>query len=121
MNAYDAAVIRVHSEWNGWLNAEVRVSDLEDVRWFQPNRAPHPIMHAHVSCSNIVTGTFPHACERTSAPHRLLVCILKKHVIPTVYAELARRADEPGTPPACVPAGSKLLALSHTIGHRTGP
>jgi hypothetical protein len=120
MKAY-YAVIRVHSEWNGWFNAEVRVGDLEDVRWFQPNRAPHPIMHAYVSCSNIVTGALPHACERTSPPHRLLVCILKKHVIPTVYAELACCADEPRTPPASAPAASQLPALSHTIGHRAGP
>jgi len=121
MQASDAVVIRVHSEWNGWFNAEVRVGDLQDVRWVQPNRAPHPIMHAYVSCSHIVTGALPHACERASAPHRLLVCILKKHLIPTVYAELARRADEPRTPPAGVPGESQLLALFRTIGHGTGP
>ena len=121
MQTYDAVLIRVHSEWNGWLNAEVRAGDLRDVRWFQPNRAPHAIVHAYVSCSSLVTGDLRHTCEPESAPHRLLVCILKKHVIPTVYAELARRADEQRTPPASVPGGSEVSALSHTIGYRTGP
>jgi len=121
MQAYDDVRIRVHGEWNGWVHAEVHVGDLQDVRWFQPDRAPHAIVHAHVSCSNIVTGILPHDCERNSVPHRLFVCILKKHVIPTVYAELARRADEQRTPPTSVPGGSHVSALSHTIGYRTGP
>ena len=97
MRAYDGMLIRVHSEWNGWRNAEVRFGDLREVYWFQPNGAPQAIVHGYISCSNIVTGDVPHDCDRRSAPHRLLVCLLKKHAIPTVYAELARRADEQRT------------------------
>jgi hypothetical protein len=97
MRAYDDVLIRVHSEWNGWRNAEVRLGDLRDVYWFQPNGAPHAIVHGYISCSNIVMGDVPHECDRRS-PHRLLVCILKSHTIRTVYAELARRADEQRTP-----------------------
>jgi hypothetical protein len=94
MRASDEMVIRVQSEWNGWRNAEVRLADLRDVHWFQPTRAPHALVHGYILCSNIVIGDIPHDCDCRSAPHRLLVCILKTHTIATVHAELARRADE---------------------------
>lgn len=93
MPGHDDMLIRVQSEWDGWRNAEVRFGDLRDVHWFQPPRAPHALVHGYISCSNIATGDIPHDCDRRSAPHRLLVCILKKHTIPPVYAELAQRAD----------------------------
>jgi hypothetical protein len=94
MPVHDDKLIRVQSEWDGWRNAEVRFGDLRSVHWLQPTRAPHALVHGYISCSNIVTGDIPHDCDRMSAPHRLLVCILKRHTIPVVYAELARRADE---------------------------
>ena len=97
MPGHDDMLIRVLSEWNGWRNAEVRLGDLCDVHWFQPSRAPRPLVHGYMSCSNIITGDVPHDCDRTSAPHRLLVCILKSHTIPVVYAALARRADDQQT------------------------
>lgn len=99
MRPYDDLLIRVHPEWNGWRNAEVRLGDLREVHWFQPDRAPQAIVHGYISCSNVETEV-PHDCDRRSAPHRLLVCVLKKHAIPTVYAELARRADEQRTWPS---------------------
>lgn len=94
MRASDERVIRVQSAWNGWRSAEVRLSDIREVHWFQPTRAPRALVHGYMFCSNIVTGEIPHDCDRRTAPHRLLVCILKSHTIVTVYAELARRADE---------------------------
>jgi hypothetical protein len=94
MRASDEMLIRVQSEWNGWRNAEVRLGDLRDVHWFQPTRAPHALVHGYIFCSNIVIGDLQHDCDRRSAPHRLLVCILKSHTLATVYAELAQRADE---------------------------
>ena len=94
MQATENLLIRAHCEWDGWRSAEVRLGDLQDVHWFQPTRAPHALVHGYISCSNIVTGDIPHECDRGSAPHRLLICILKKHTTPTAYAELARRADE---------------------------
>jgi hypothetical protein len=93
MRAPDELVIRVQSEWNGWRNAEVRLGDLRDVHWFQPTRAPQALVHGYILCSHIVIGDIPHDCARRSAPHRLLVCILKRHTIASVYADLARRAD----------------------------
>jgi len=112
-------LIRVHCEWDGWQTAEVRFSDLRDVHWFQPIRAPHPLVHAHVSCADLVRGTIPHDCGFSSVPHRLLVCVLKRHTIPTVYEELARRADEGQT---LLPHGTASAGgTSATRGHRVRP
>jgi hypothetical protein len=93
MSAHDDMLILVHDEWKGWRTAEVRLRDLLDVHWFQPNQAPHPLVHGYVSCTQFVTGEIPHRCSGT-APHRLLVCVLKSRTVPTTFAELARRADE---------------------------
>ena len=93
MTEQDDLLVRIHGEWKGWQSAEVRLGDLRDVHWHQPVTAPHQLVHAVVSCANIVTGEIPHECDRRSAPHDLLVCVLKRHALPTVYAELARRAD----------------------------
>jgi hypothetical protein len=120
MQAYEDVAIRVHAEWNGWLNAEVRMGDLRDVHWLQSDHAPHAIVHAYVACSSLTTGRLGHTCEPDSAPHRLLVCILKKHVVPAVYAELARRADQDAATRSSLPSVSQLPALSSPIRYRTG-
>jgi hypothetical protein len=93
MSAHDDSLIRVHGEWKGWQTAEVRFRDLLGVHWFQPNQAPHPLVHGYICCTQIVSGEIPHACGRT-APHRLLVCVLRSHTLPTAFAELARYADQ---------------------------
>ena len=93
MSAHDDMLIRVLSEWKGWRSAEVRLRDLQNVHWVQPNHAPHPLVHGYTFCTNIVTGEIPHNCDRTAPPHRLLVCVLRAHNLPTAFAELARRAD----------------------------
>jgi hypothetical protein len=120
MQAYEDVLIRVHAEWNGWLNAEVRMGDLRDVHWLQSDHAPHAIAHAYLACSSLVTGRLGHCCEPDSAPHRLLVCILKKHVVPAVYAELARRADEHAAPRPSLASASQRPAPSSSIRYRTG-
>jgi hypothetical protein len=94
MEPINETLIRVQGEWNGWRNAEVRLRDLEDVHWLQPNGTSHAFIHAHVPCTKIVSGRLSHDCDGRSVPHRLLVCVLKRHTIGTAYAELARRADE---------------------------
>jgi hypothetical protein len=55
--------------------------------------APRPLVHLYVSCTGLVSGSIPHVCNRADAPHRLLVCVLKKHTLASTYVELARRAD----------------------------
>jgi hypothetical protein len=87
-------LIRVHSRWDDWRTADVRLEDLQDVQWLQPAGAPHEIMHGYISCSNVRNGNIPHDCARRSAPHRLVVCILKRHTSPLVYATLVRQADQ---------------------------
>jgi len=86
-------LIRVQREWNGWQDAEVPLRDLEDVHWFQPHGAPNPLIHGYVNCTQLVSGSLAHDCNSRSAPHRLLVCVLKRHTIVTAFAELAQRAD----------------------------
>lgn len=99
MKAHDGMLVRVLSEWNGWRTTEVQLRDLQRVHWLQPSHAPHPLLHGYISCTNVVNGNIPHECDTKSAPHRLLVCVLKTHNIPTAYAELARRANEERTCP----------------------
>jgi hypothetical protein len=85
--------IVVQREWNGWRTARVRVNDLEDVHWLQPPGAPRPIIHAYVPCTAIQSGEVPHDCREASAPHSLLVCVLKSHVAPSIFEQLSRCAD----------------------------
>jgi hypothetical protein len=91
MFPHDVLVV-VQGEWNGWRKAFVPLSDLQDIHWLQPKGAPKPLIHAHVPCTSVMEGDIPHDCQRTPAPHRLLVCVLKCHSTVPVYAELARRA-----------------------------
>ena len=81
----------VQSEWNGWRTAVVHAVDLESPHWLQPAGAPRPLLHAYVPCSAIVSGEVAHDCG--SAPHRLHVCVLKKHTAPAMFEVLARMAD----------------------------
>lgn len=99
-------LIRVQSDWNAWRTAEVRLGDLQNIHWRQPRGAPSPLVHGHVSCSSIVSGDIPHRCTHADAPHRLLVCVLKRHTIPAAYTELTRRAD---AQPTSLPDGWRSL------------
>ena len=87
-------IICVQSEWDGWKTAEVRLQDLADIHWHQPGRAPRALLHGYIMCSDIIAGDLPHGCADTAGPHRLLVCVLKRHTAASSYAQLARRADE---------------------------
>lgn len=102
MPTMDEMLVCVQREWDGWQTAEVRLANLHNIHWFQPHRAPRALLHGYISCASITTGEIPHNCERTEGPHRLLVCVLKRHSAPSVYAEIARRADEQ---PLLVPNG----------------
>ena len=94
MPAEDETLIRVQRDWAGWRTGEVRLCDLQSVHWFQPGRAPRAMVHGYISCASIVSGDIPHDCHLTEGPHRLLVCVVKRHTLPRAYVELARRADE---------------------------
>ena len=94
---YDTLIV-VQREWSGWRTGMVPLGNLKEIRWFQPTGAPRPLIHAYVSCTDIHSGDLQHDCELTSAPHRLLVCVLKSHTAPSVFNELARRASRSGDP-----------------------
>ena len=93
MGAYDDISIWLHADWKHCHSATTRFADLHDVHWHQPPGAPHSMVHGYVACTDIATGDIPHECDRTTAPHRVHVCVLKRHTIPWAYAELARLAD----------------------------
>ena len=76
----------------------VRLTDLEDIHWAQPSGAPRPLIHASVCCDKLVSGDIAHECQLTPRPHSLLVCVLRSHVGPCVFEELAHRAGEVGSP-----------------------
>ena len=88
-------LVVVQGEWNGWRTAVVRAVDLESPHWSQPGGAPRPLLHAYVPCTAIVSGEVAHDCG--SAPHRLHVCVLKKHTAPAMFETLARMADAQAT------------------------
>jgi hypothetical protein len=87
----DDEIIRVQAEWSAWESAEIRIDDLEDIHWLRPPGAPQALLHGYVWCASIVNGAIPHECRLHDAPHWLRVCVLKKHVVPSVYVELVRR------------------------------
>jgi len=94
MNRYDDLLLNVHAAWNGCRHASVRFGDLQDVHWRRPVGAPQVLLHGYVSCSTLLSGAIPHPCDAVTAPHRLLVCVLKRHTLGATYEALARRADE---------------------------
>lgn len=94
MGRNDDSLVRVQSDWNHWRNATTRLADIDDLHWFQPMQARRTLLYGYVSCANLAAGDLSHACDKSSAPHRLRICILKRHTLPDVYRELARRADE---------------------------
>jgi hypothetical protein len=107
MPATTQTIICVQSEWDGWKTAEVQVPALAGLHWRQPGGAPRPLLHGYIYCSDIINGEVPHACADSDRPHRLLVCVLRRHSLPSTYAELACHADEHQlpvvhTPPAHV-------------------
>ena len=90
----EETLVCVQREWNGWQTAEVRLSDLHNIHWFQPDHAPRPLVHGYVSCASFGADALPHNCERSAGPHTLLVCVIKHHIAPSIYAEVARRAGQ---------------------------
>jgi hypothetical protein len=85
--------IFVERAWDDWRVAEVLLADLHDLHWRQPSGAPRALIHGYISCSSIVAGSISHDCDHSTCPHRLLVCVLKKHCAPSVYAFIAQCAD----------------------------
>jgi hypothetical protein len=100
--AWPDAEVVVQVDWSGWRTARVRLAALEDIHWRQPAGARLPLIHAFVPCPEVGTGVLEHACEATTRPHAILVCVLKSHTSPRIFAVLARAADERATAPRTV-------------------
>ena len=84
-------LVLVQRDWNGWRKALTPLSALEDVHWRRPAGAPRPLVHAYVRCSDLMSGEVPHECHGDTT-HRLLVCVLRQHTLPSVFSELVTRA-----------------------------
>jgi hypothetical protein len=90
----EGPLVVVQGEWNGWRTAVARLVDLEQVHWLQPKGAPRRLIHAYVPCTKLQSGDVAHECHERSAPHRLLVCILKCHTAHSIFEALSRAADD---------------------------
>jgi hypothetical protein len=86
-------LVRVQTDWKDWRTVEVRLRDVTGLHWSQPAGAPHALLHGYILCTSIVSGELPHRCDESSAPHRLLVCALKRRTPLAIYAVLALQAD----------------------------
>ena len=93
MHLDDRTAVVVQRDRKDWRTAMVRALDLQEIHWFQPTGAPRPLIHAVVQCTKLLSGELPHECDQSSAPHHLLVCLLKCHTAPAVFEELASLAD----------------------------
>jgi hypothetical protein len=87
-----ATQVVVQRDWSGWRKAMAPMTALESVHWRQPAGAPRPLIHAYVSCRDLISGDVPHECGEQAA-HRLLVCILRQHTAPSVFQALVERAN----------------------------
>jgi hypothetical protein len=96
MRPCDGLQVSITAPWNDWRSALVRLDALSEPHWYQPPGAPRPLLHAYVGCASIGGGHLTHVCEAASAPHRILVCVLKCHNTLAVYDELASRAGGDG-------------------------
>jgi hypothetical protein len=88
------SLVVVQRDWTDWRTALAKLTDLEHVHWRQPSGARRPLIHAYVPCTALESGEMVHECDVRSAPHRLLVCVLKSHTAPEIFRELSRLADE---------------------------
>ena len=84
-------LIRVHGQWCGWQSAEVPFDALMNVHWRQPPAAPHEFLHGFVNCHRFINGDIPHNCGGEA--HTLLVCVLKHHAMPSLFAALCQEAN----------------------------
>jgi hypothetical protein len=119
---HNAKLVVVQSEWNGWRTAVVRLADLEEIHWSRPSGAPQPLLHASVCCNKFEFGNLPHNCDLTAPPHHLTVCLSKRHMAPSVFEELARRAGAAGAVNARTPGDRALRAVdSRTLSSGVAP
>jgi hypothetical protein len=84
-NITTSAMISVWCDWNGWHPAMTRVTDLEDIRWLQPEQT----VQAQVPCSKVLLGITQACSNRPNS--RLPVYVLRSEIHPTAFEELSQR------------------------------
>ena len=117
MKPHGEGAILITAPWNDWRSARVTAKDLLDLHWHQPSGAPKPLLHAYVSCADLFAGELSHVCDASTAPHRIRVCILKRHNTADAYSELASRASSDLPAPNPRPSGQMGRSLAGL--HRT--
>jgi hypothetical protein len=90
--SFNTPVVVVQLDWRDWRRAFVPLAAIDGVHWRRVAGAPRPILHGYVPCSSVIAGTLQHTCTAADAPHRLHVCILKRHTVPSLYEAMCRRA-----------------------------
>jgi hypothetical protein len=92
-------LVSVRRQWNDYRTATVRLDHLRHFHWREESggvraRSPRPFLHARMWCDAIVAGELAHSCAHGEGPHEILVCIVKKDNLKSVFSQLERLADE---------------------------
>ncbi len=90
-------VVRVRRQWNDYRLAAYPLSEVEGLHWSDISggiqaTAPRSFVHGYVWCDRMIAGELAHSCAHGRGPHRIKVCITKKHnetVFPLVLETLA--------------------------------
>jgi hypothetical protein len=85
-------LVVVQRDLRDWHRAFVPLAAIEHVHWRRVAGARQPLLHAYIQCSPGLAGMLRHDCHAADAPHWLLVCILKRHTIPSIYTAMCARA-----------------------------
>jgi hypothetical protein len=85
-------LVVVQLDWRDWHRAFVPLAAVEKLHWRRVPGAPRAMLHGYIWCSRVVAGVLHHNCALQDGPHRLLVCILKRHTIPSIYDAMSRQA-----------------------------
>jgi hypothetical protein len=88
----EGPLVVVQLDWRDWHRAFVPMAAVEKLHWRRVPGAPRPMLHGSIWCSSIVAGILRHDCAPGDPPHRLQVCILKRHTIPSIYDAMSHQA-----------------------------
>jgi len=66
--------------------------DRVHLAWLSGGVGPRLVLHAFVSCTDLLDGDLDHACVAGSEPHRFRVAVLVEDNPPETVVALARRA-----------------------------
>jgi hypothetical protein len=93
------SIVIVRRRWNDPHSAKVPLSALRElISKNDPGGVcgpiPRPFPYARVWCDQLIDGSAIHACDRSTAPHELQLCVLEIDNAPEINArvrEMLRR------------------------------